>query len=70
MQVARTAGKFRGKNKAPKWTKAGDGMVSVMVLPLTVTDTGDLDRLNKLFGAMWNIKRALQRDARNKLDTY
>lgn len=70
VQVARTAGKFRGKNKAPKWKKPDDGMVSVMVLPLTVTDTGDLDRLNKLFGAMWNIKRALQRDARNKVDAY
>ncbi|NUS89881.1 MAG: hypothetical protein HOY75_46110, partial [Streptomyces sp.] len=62
MPAARTAGKFRGKNKAPKWTRPGDGMVSVMVLPLAVTDPADLARLNKLFGAMWNIKRALQRD--------
>ncbi|WP_274559822.1 hypothetical protein [Streptomyces spiramyceticus] len=41
-----------------------------MVLPPAVTDTGDLDRLNKLFGAMWNIKRAVQRDARAKVDAY
>ncbi|ADI07872.1 transposase, IS605 family protein [Streptomyces bingchenggensis BCW-1] len=70
MQAARTAGKFRGKNKSPKWTKPGDGMVSVMVLPLAVTDPADLARLNKLFGAMWHIKRAVQRDARAKVDAY
>ncbi|MEJ8642416.1 transposase [Streptomyces sp. MS1.HAVA.3] len=39
-----------------------------MVLPLAVTDTDDLVRLGKLFGAMWTIKRAVQRDARNKVD--
>ncbi|MGW7304705.1 zinc ribbon domain-containing protein [Streptomyces sp. NPDC054835] len=53
-----------------KWTKPDDGMVSVMVLPLAVTDPADLERLEKLFGAMWSIKRALQRDARAKVDAY
>ncbi|MEV7520674.1 transposase [Streptomyces sp. NPDC091371] len=70
MQAAQTASKFRGKNKAPKWRKPDDGMVSVMVLPLAVTDPGDLARLDKLYGAMWNIKRAIQRDARAKVDAY
>ncbi|MGW0392154.1 transposase [Streptomyces sp. NPDC003042] len=69
MRAAQTR-KFRGKNKAPKWTKPDDGMVSVMVLPLAVTDPTDLARLNKLFGAMWAIKRAVQRDARAKVDAY
>lgn len=69
MQAAQTR-KFRGKNKAPKWIKPDDGTVSVMVLPLAVTDTGDLARLEKLFGAMWSIKRAVQRDARAKVDAY
>ncbi|MGE7389479.1 transposase [Streptomyces sp. NPDC004126] len=68
LQAARTERKFRGKNKAPKWKKPDDGMVSVMVLPLAVTDPADLTRLGKLFGAMWSIKRAVQRDARNKVD--
>ncbi|RZB15713.1 transposase [Streptomyces sp. F001] len=62
--------KFRGKNKAPKWTKPDEGTVSVMVLPLAVTDPADLARLEKLFGAMWSIKRAVQRDARAKVDAY
>ncbi|MCJ0874679.1 transposase [Streptomyces sp. AP-93] len=69
MQAAQPR-KFRGKNKAPKWTKPDDGIVSVMVLPLTVTDPADIDRLEKLFGAMWSIKRAVQRDARAKVDAY
>ncbi|MGW3563191.1 zinc ribbon domain-containing protein [Streptomyces sp. NPDC000941] len=69
MQAAQTR-RFRGKNKAPKWTKPDDGIVSVMVLPLAVTDPADLARLEKLFGAMWSIKRAVQRDARAKVDAY
>ncbi|MBW5483389.1 transposase [Streptomyces bambusae] len=69
MRPARTR-KFRGKNKAPKWTKPDDGMVSVMVLPLAVTDPADLHRLERLFGAMWSLKRAVQRDARAKVDAY
>ncbi|MFD7258127.1 hypothetical protein [Streptomyces sp. NPDC059874] len=67
---AAQARKFRGKNKAPKWTKPDEGMVSVMVLPLAVTDPVDLARLEKLFGAMWSIKRAIQRDARAMVDAY
>ncbi|MCJ0874885.1 transposase [Streptomyces sp. AP-93] len=41
-----------------------------MVLPLAVTDPGVLTRLENLFGAMWSIKRAAQRDARAKVDAY
>ncbi|WP_328773340.1 zinc ribbon domain-containing protein [Streptomyces sp. NBC_00286] len=70
MQHAQPQRKFRGKNKAPKWTKPNDGMVSVIALPLAVTDPADLDRLEKLFGATWSIKRAVQRDARAKVDAY
>lgn len=69
MQAAQ-ARKFRGKNKAPRWTKPDDGIVAVMVLPLAVTDPADLARLEMLFGAMWSIKRAVQRDARAKVDAY
>ncbi|MEU9115138.1 transposase [Streptomyces sp. NPDC048483] len=70
MQHAQLQRKFRGRNKAQKWTKPDDGMVSVMVLPLAVTKPADLMRLEKLFGAMWSIKRAVQRDARAKVDAY
>ncbi|MCJ0871363.1 hypothetical protein [Streptomyces sp. AP-93] len=69
MRAAQTR-RFRGKSKAPTWKKPDDGQVSVMVLPLAVTDLGDLARLEKLFGSMWSIKRAVQRDARAKVDAY
>ncbi|MCX2185054.1 transposase [Streptomyces sp. SKN60] len=70
MKCAQTQRKCRGKNKAPKWTKPDDGIVSVMVLPLAVTDPADRARLETLFGAMWSVKRAVQRDARAKVDAY
>ncbi|MBT2467339.1 transposase, partial [Streptomyces sp. ISL-66] len=70
MQAAQPQRKFRGKNRAPKWTKPDDGMVSVMVLPLAVTAPADLARVEKLFGAMGSLKRAVQRDARSKVDAY
>ncbi|MEU1230404.1 transposase [Streptomyces sp. NPDC005828] len=41
-----------------------------MVLPLAVTDPADLARLGRLFGAMWTVKRAVQRDARARVDAY
>ncbi|MEV6249857.1 transposase [Streptomyces sp. NPDC051742] len=41
-----------------------------MVLPLTVTDPADLARVEKLFRAMGSIKRAVQRDARARVDAY
>jgi hypothetical protein len=50
--------------------KPDDGLVSVMVLPLAVNHPDDLDRLEKLFGAMWSVKRSVQRDARAKVDAY
>ncbi|MFH8736615.1 transposase [Streptomyces sp. NPDC017964] len=70
MQAAQTQRKFRGKNKAPKWKKPDDGHVSVMVLPLAITDPADLAGIKRLFGSMWSIKRAVQRDARAKVDAY
>ena len=42
----------------------------LIVLPLAVTCPHDLVRVDKLFGAMWSIKRALQRDARAKVEAY
>ncbi|MFJ9869737.1 hypothetical protein [Streptomyces sp. NPDC101165] len=70
MQAAQPQRRSRGKNKARMWTKPDDGIVSVMVLPLAVTDPADLARLEKLFGAMWSIKRAVQHDARAKIGAY
>ena len=62
--------RFRGRNKGSKWEKPDGGQVSVMVLPLAVTDPADLARLGKLFRSMWSVKRAVQRDARARIDAY
>ncbi|WP_329621125.1 zinc ribbon domain-containing protein [Streptomyces sp. NBC_01255] len=70
MWAAQTQRRFRGKNKAPKWKKPDDGQVSVMVLPLAVTGPAELARLDELFSSMWSIKRAVQRDARARVDAY
>ncbi|MCX5376248.1 transposase [Streptomyces sp. NBC_00091] len=70
MQAAQAQRRFRGKNKAPKWKKPEDGQVSVMVLPLAVTDPADLARLETLLGSMRSVKRAVHRDARAKVDAY
>lgn len=42
----------------------------MVVLPLAVTDPADLARMDGLFGAMWSLKRAVQRDARARVDAY
>ncbi|KAB2342116.1 zinc ribbon domain-containing protein [Actinomadura rudentiformis] len=42
----------------------------MLVLPLAVTDPGDLVRVETLFAAMWSVKRAVQRDARARVDAY
>ncbi|MFI0444526.1 hypothetical protein [Actinomadura sp. 6N118] len=60
--------RHRGKNKAPAWVRPDE--VAVIELPLVVTDPCDLARVDKLYGAMWQVKRALQRDARAKVDAY
>ncbi|MGW5482747.1 zinc ribbon domain-containing protein [Streptomyces sp. NPDC004008] len=39
-------------------------------LPLDVHDPGGRHRVEGLFSAMWSLKRALQRDARDAVDAY
>ncbi|MES4905692.1 MULTISPECIES: transposase [unclassified Streptomyces] len=44
--------------------------MSVIRLPLVVSDPDARRRVEQLFSAMWQIKRALQRDARDVVDAY
>ncbi|MET8013877.1 transposase [Streptomyces sp. NPDC005271] len=44
--------------------------MSVIRLPLVVGDAADRRRVEQLFSAMWQVKRALQRDARDVVDAY
>lgn len=64
------ARKFRGKNKGKRWTPGGDTELAVIRLPLDVHDAGTRHRVEQLYSAMWSVKRALQRDARDAVDAY
>jgi hypothetical protein len=62
--------RFRGKNKQAGWRREAGATVSVVRLPLVVDAPADRRRLERLFSAMWSVKRALQRDARARVDAY
>ncbi|MGI5507733.1 transposase [Streptomyces sp. CA-106131] len=64
------ARRFRGKNKGKRWTRDKDTELAVIRLPLDVHDPDTRHRTEDLFSAMWSIKRALQRDARDAVDAY
>ncbi|MDT0469707.1 transposase [Streptomyces gibsoniae] len=62
--------RFRGKNKKKRWTRDADTELAVIRLPLDVHDPATRHRTENLFSAMWSVKRALQRDARDAVDAY
>ncbi len=47
-----------------------DTELGVIRLPQDVQDPGARHRVEGLFSAMWSVKRALQRDARDAVDAY
>ncbi|MEU6656558.1 transposase [Streptomyces sp. NPDC046900] len=67
---AAPARRYRGKNKGKRWTRGADFELAVIRLPLDVHDPGIRHRTEGLFSAMWSVKRALQRDARDAVDAY
>jgi len=68
--VAPPQRRFRGKYRQPAWRRSEGQPVAVMVLELPVTDPRTLRRLANLYAAAWHIKRAVQRDARARVDAY
>ncbi|MGW2695616.1 zinc ribbon domain-containing protein [Streptomyces sp. NPDC001296] len=64
------ARRVRGKNKGKRWQRGEDTELAVIRLPLDVHDPGGRHRVEGLFSAMWSLKRALQRDARDAVDAY
>jgi hypothetical protein len=62
--------RFRGKNKGKRWTRGDDTKLAVIRLPLDVSRLDSQSRVEQLFSAMWSVKRALQRDARDVVDAY
>jgi hypothetical protein len=61
--------RFRGKNKNGRWKREEGTELAVIRLPLDV-HPDDEQRLERLFSAMWTVKRTLQRDARDAVDAY
>jgi hypothetical protein len=64
------ARRFRGRNKGKRWTRGADTEPAVIRLPLDVHNPGARHRAEQLYSAMWSVKRAVQRDARNAVDAY
>jgi hypothetical protein len=60
--------RFRGQGRQPLWQRPPK--VGVVVLPLVVKGARERRRLETLFGAMYSLKRALQRDVRSRLRAY
>jgi hypothetical protein len=61
--------RFRGKNRNGRWKREEGTELAVIRLPLDV-HPDDEQRLERLFSGMWDVKRALQRDARDAVDAY
>jgi hypothetical protein len=61
---------FRGKNKGTPWRREEDTDLAVLRLPLVLDDPESRRRLEQLVSAMWSVKRAPRRDARDTVDAY
>jgi hypothetical protein len=64
------ARRFRGKNKGKRWKPSEDTERAVIRLPLNVRDPSSRHRVEQMYSAMWSVKRALQRDARDAVVAY
>src|SRR5262249_33206174 len=62
--------RFRGKNKGKRWTRGEGVELAVIRLPLDVHEPCARYRVEQMYWAMWSVKRALQRDARDAVEAY
>jgi hypothetical protein len=62
--------RFRGKNKKQAWQRPKDAPVAVIRLPVRVDDPATRRRVEQLFFAMLQLKRAVQHDARALVAAY
>jgi hypothetical protein len=68
-EFATPARRFRGKNSNGRRKREEGTEPAVIRLPLDV-HPDDEARLERLFSRMWDVKRALRRDARVAVDAY
>src|SRR3954469_21685800 len=64
------ARRSRGKNKKQAWQRPKDAPVAVIRLPVRVDDPATRRRVEHLFSAMFQLKRAVQADARARVAAY
>ncbi|MBB2944143.1 hypothetical protein FB565_003872 [Actinoplanes lutulentus] len=62
--------KTRGKSKQKNWRRETDAPVAVIPLELDLSDPAIRSRVFAMFGAIWHLRRALQRRAVNRVDAY
>lgn len=60
----------RGPNKQPPWVRTPSDGLSVLRLALDITDPVQRERLSAMFSAAYSIRRAVQRDARDRSRAY
>ena len=61
---------MRGKSKQPNWRRNADEPVSVIKLELDLSDYRARSRLEGQWEAVYRLRRALQRDARARVNAY
>jgi len=60
----------RGPNKQTPWARKPEDGVSVLRLPLDTSDPVQRARIEAMFGAAYEVRRALQRDAQDRSRAY
>ncbi len=72
MAATATSRRTRGPNQGRAWSRMADtdGDVSVIRLPLDVTGRVLRRRVERLFGDCFRLRRAVQRQARSRVDAY
>ena len=68
--MASSGKRTRGPNKATPWSRNPDDGVSVLRLALDTTDDMHRARIEAMFESAYAVKRALQRDARDRCRAY
>jgi len=60
----------RGPNKSVPWVRRPEDGLAVLRLPLDTTDPVQRDRIETMFSAAYQIRSAVQRDARDRARAY
>ena len=60
----------RGPNKQKPWARKREDGLSVLPLPLDMSDPVQRSRLGSMFGGAYQVRRALQRDAQDRSRAY